>query len=209
MDQEALGMTTYDYSQTPPVLVTAPATLPVATADAKEWVPSFADQSDAVVEAYLGAATAAMDGPYGMLGRCIVTQTWAQGFDQDATRYRLPPLGNVAVTEVLQGSTTVDSADYTTGEDALGVYVDGPSGVTEIQFTAGFGDASAVPENIAIAIALMAADQYARVSTGGNLRSFTVDGAFSEKYNSPDQNSQSTMRTVDALISRYRNYVFA
>ena len=66
-----------------------------------------------------------------------------------------------------------------------------------------------MPENIAIAIALMAADQYARVSTGGNLRSFTVDGAFSEKYNSPDQNSQSTMRTVDALISRYRNYVFA
>lgn len=202
-------MTTYDYSQIPPVIITAPATLPVTAADAKAWVPGFADQSDAVVEAFLGAATAAMDGPYGMLGRCIITQTWAQAFDQDATRYRLPPLGNVAVTEVLQGSTTVDAADYTIGQDALGAYVDGPSGVTEIQFTAGFGDASAVPENISVAITLMAADQYARVSEDGNSRGFAVDGAFSEQYNSPVLNSQATMQTVNSLISRYRNYVFA
>lgn len=200
----------YRHSPIPPAQIVAPSESPVAAADAKAMSFALADLSDDLVNNLIAGATAQLDGPDGILKRCIVTQTWSQPFeDHWGTHYRLPALGNVTVTQVLIGSGAVDAADYEIKRDALGTYVKGPSGVTEIEFTCGFGDAAAVPQNIKSAIILLAADAYARVSENGNLKSFAVFDAFTEQYNAPNVNSEATMATVDALIARYRGFGYA
>lgn len=57
-------------------LITPPAALPVSvpTAKAQSRIPG--DAEDALVELYLAAATAELDGPLGVIGRCFMTQTW-------------------------------------------------------------------------------------------------------------------------------------
>jgi uncharacterized phiE125 gp8 family phage protein len=70
-------------------LITPPASLPVTVQEAKAFCRVTIDEDDAQIEAMIGAATAALDGPEGLFGRALMTQTWRLTLD------RFPPMISV------------------------------------------------------------------------------------------------------------------
>lgn len=189
----------------PPVLVTPPAAV-VSPAEAKAQSYALSALSDAQVEVLIAGATASLDGPNGLLKKCIGLQTWRQAFDERAAMYRLPDLGNVVVTGAFNYLVALPAEAYTIRSDALGVYVTTSDDVTHVEFTAG---SSTVPQNIKLAIILIAADIHAKVSEQGNLRSFEAYQAYTEQYSNPEVMSAATMQTVRALLGRRVGIVYA
>jgi len=109
-----------------PVLVTPPATPPVSweEADAHLRLDGDAGQKP-LVEALIVAATAHLDGWTGILGRCLVEQTWRQDFDCFSPCLRLPlgpvlAVGSVKWRNADGQESTVGSASYTLITDAGG-----------------------------------------------------------------------------------------
>lgn len=156
-----------------PVLVTPPSAAdPIVTyAEAKAQCRRDDDEEQALIEALVGAATAHLDGWTGILGRCLVTQTWRQDFDAFCPVLRLP-LVAAGITELRafaeddNTGSVVTSTNYELLEDALGSYIRFiddyafPSSVREtrgvrITFTAGYGAASTVPKDIKQAMLLL------------------------------------------------------
>jgi len=163
-----------------PTLVTAPAEAPVSLAEAKAWVRVDGDDEDTLIGALIAAATAYLDGWSGVLGRCIVTQTWRQTFDDFAPVMRLPlPAASVtSVTYVDTAGTTrtVAAEVYALREDALGSFLeespdaDWPSAddraeAVAVTFVAGYGAAADVPAAIKLAMREMIAHWYANRET--------------------------------------------
>ncbi len=99
-------------------LITPPAATPVTLAEAKAQVRVDHSDEDGKIEAMIAAATSYLDGRSGVLGRCIVTQTWELTLDAFPAEEIEIPLGPVqsvpALTYVdLAGATqTVSSGDY-------------------------------------------------------------------------------------------------
>lgn len=59
-----------------PILVTPPTAHPVTLQDAKGYCKVEHDEDDAVIEALIASAVGTLDGWTGLLGRCIMPQTW-------------------------------------------------------------------------------------------------------------------------------------
>jgi len=160
-----------------PVRITPPSMLPVSLAEAKAHLRVDHDDDDVVIEAYIAAAVDHLDGWTGILGRCLVEQTWRQDYAAVCRVLQLP-LG--PVTEVVSvsfedtaGATvTVDPADYDLIVDAggracvefaTGVLMSGPVRIT---YKAGYPNttddalASTVPPAIKVAIMLMVGNWY-------------------------------------------------
>jgi uncharacterized phiE125 gp8 family phage protein len=57
-------------------LITAPARAPVTLEQAKDYLRVTGTDDDARIRANIAAATAYLDGRDGVLGRCLVLQTW-------------------------------------------------------------------------------------------------------------------------------------
>jgi uncharacterized phiE125 gp8 family phage protein len=89
-------------------LVTPPAVLPLTLTQVKQHLRVDHDDEDATIAAILSAATSHLDGREGLLGRCLLEQTWELRLDafpcrwtgQTVTRDRaievpLPPLREV------------------------------------------------------------------------------------------------------------------
>lgn len=57
-------------------LITPPESAPVSVSMAKAHSRVLGDQEDNLVELYLRAATAELDGPTGVIGRCFMLQKW-------------------------------------------------------------------------------------------------------------------------------------
>lgn len=189
-----------------PVLITPPATLPVTVDEAKSHLRIDPAPADAVLTALIGAATKHLDGWSGTLGRCIVNQTWRQDFGcwpacRDL-RLPFPSCSNVVVkyTDADDVENTVSDALYEVLEDARGGFVrflgsfDAPalydqrSDPVRVTFTSGFGDASAVPEAIKIAIVFMVGDFYARSSAqSSNVKRETVEGVSTIEFQDADK----------------------
>lgn len=64
-----------------PVRTSAPATNPVTLVEAKAHLREDSSDNDTLIGALIDAATAHLDGWSGILGRCMVTQTWRQDYD--------------------------------------------------------------------------------------------------------------------------------
>lgn len=180
----------------PPTQTAAPATTPVTLTEAKLHLRLDHDSEDALVTMLIEAATAHLDGYAGILGRCLVTQTWKQEFDGFARTLRLPLLAaTISSITYLDDdgttTTTVTSTNYALHHDALGSYVrfiddySIPGDLWEtkavaVTFTAGFGAAAAVPAAIKAAILLLVGHWYANreaVNIGNSTSSlpFAVD----------------------------------
>jgi uncharacterized phiE125 gp8 family phage protein len=132
---------------------------------------------DTKIEALIAAAMSVLDGPKGMVGKALVTQQWTltQGRLTGKTRLPVPVLPFVTVVSLKyydaansQQTADVGSDFITFGGDEFG-YVeprtswpamyDRPDAL-ELIFTAGFGAAAAVPQNIVHAALLMICNWY-------------------------------------------------
>lgn len=138
-----------------PSLVTAPAASPVSLEAAKEHCRVLHDDEDGLLQAYLDAAVNHLDAAGGILGRCLINQTWQQkwsGFPPgEILPLPFPDVSSVTVTYTANGSdTTFAASNYALLElDWTAAVVlkstaswpdvdDIPAPVT-VQFTAGFG----------------------------------------------------------------------
>ncbi|MBI1621497.1 head-tail connector protein [Aquamicrobium zhengzhouense] len=211
-----------------PVLVTPPDILPVTVEDVKGYLPDT-EMPDPVIEGMIQAAVDYLDGWTGILGRCLVEQTWRQDFDAFDRELRLP-LGNViSVASVTwrdrQGAVhTVPDTSYSARTDA--------AGRASVRFEAGFGfpsnlhesaavavtykagfptipadgsdpAKSTVPQNAKLAIVLMVQNMMATAKSE-DLRSFEVHDAYTKQYSSPELIQRCRTGAVDMLLSGLR-----
>ena len=111
-----------------PVRISAPVATPVSVSEAKAHLRVDDTNSDTLIQSMIDAAVAHLDGWAGILGRCLVTQSWRQDYPAFASRLRLP-LGPVATISSItyydadNASQTLASAVYTHLTDATGTYV--------------------------------------------------------------------------------------
>jgi uncharacterized phiE125 gp8 family phage protein len=161
-----------------PVLVTPPVETPITVGDVKEQVRVDHDEEDGLIASHIAAATTYLDGPRGILGRCLVTQTWAQSFDQFPElmiRLPFPDVSVVVITyrDDADAVQTLAASSYRFGADARGAFVmlaDGaswpatfarPDAVT-VTMTTGYGAAADVPPTLRHAVKVLAAAMYER-----------------------------------------------
>jgi uncharacterized phiE125 gp8 family phage protein len=158
-----------------PVLVTPPAELPVTVGDVKAQCRVDSDDDDATIADMIAAAVSHLDGYAGILGRCMVTQTWSQSFDEFPDGYviRLPFPNVSAVTVTYRDADDASQTftGYRLATDAGGSILmlndgatwpdttDRPDAVT-VQMTAGYGAATAVPPVLRHAVKTLAAAMY-------------------------------------------------
>ncbi|HEU4804231.1 MAG TPA: head-tail connector protein [Nitrobacter sp.] len=111
-----------------PVLVTPPDITPVSSTDVKAQLHVDHTDDDAMIGALLTAATEHFDRWTGILGRCLVEQTWRQEFACFAGCLRLPlaPVLSVESITYFDGENaqqTLDASVYVLLADARGPYV--------------------------------------------------------------------------------------
>lgn len=137
------------------------------------------DLQDDYVEALIGAVETYLDGFAGVLGRALITQTWARSFDRfpcgDTIRLPLAPLQSVESVMYFDrdgNNLAFGSSNYHAVTDAIGPCVKladnatwpdtfcRPDAVT-ITWICGYGDAAAdVPESIIHAAKLLLGDYF-------------------------------------------------
>lgn len=67
-----------------------PAETPISLAEAKDQCRILHDDDDLLVQSYLDAAVSHLDGWHGVLGRCLVTQTWRAEITRQGESIALP-----------------------------------------------------------------------------------------------------------------------
>lgn len=160
-----------------PTLVAGPITPVVTRDEAKVHLRVDSDDEGALIDGLIAAVLSLFDGYAGILGRCLVSQTWQLTADDFGRRMRLPmPAASIASIKVRDSagdlSAAIDAANYSLLSDARGSFVrfkDGyayPGDLAEtegvvIQFVAGYGPAATdVPAAIKVAMLLMIGHWY-------------------------------------------------
>jgi uncharacterized phiE125 gp8 family phage protein len=157
-----------------PVRMVAPAVTPVSLEEAKGHVRVTHNDEDGDIQAYLDAAVAYLDGWGGILGRCMVTQTWRQDMATFPSMIRLPfpdaQSATVAYTD--PDGATQAFTDFHLAVDALGsalILEDGASwpdvavrpDAVRVTGVYGYGLAADVPDSLKMAIKLLVGHWYA------------------------------------------------
>ena len=149
-----------------PVLIEAPSELPVSVEECKNHAVVEYDDDNTLIEGYISAAVAMLDGFSGIMGRCIVNQKWSRSYDRFERPFflRIPDVSAVKLKYLDPNGIAqeVPPEDLEIRPIATGTVVSLRAGldtppikagsVVDLVFTAGFGDADAVPKNIKIAI---------------------------------------------------------
>jgi len=191
-----------------PILVKAPAVLPVSLEELKQAARvDFADDN-ALLMTYLQSAVEHLDGYHGILGRAIINQDWRIWANEWPVGGIILPFGDVhqATIQYFDGDgleQTLDAAFYELVEMATGAVIRFKAGFDapqldednyksiKVTFTTGYGaDAAAVPTPIKVAIMLLATHWYENreAVTGRNLTRLPF--------------------AVDRLITPYRRRIF-
>jgi uncharacterized phiE125 gp8 family phage protein len=155
----------------PLILQTAPAQAPVTLAEVKAHLRVDHSDEDAGIASFIVAATQRFDGRDGLLGRCLITQTWKLTLDRFSAEIAIPlppcqSIGAITYADSDGVIRTLSPSDYTVFGlgSADGAFVrpafgktwpatrDVPEAVA-ITFIAGYGANPAdVPEPIRAAI---------------------------------------------------------
>lgn len=159
-----------------PVLVTPPAEPVVSTDEAKAQCRVTHTDDDTLIAGYVAAAISLLDGWSGILGRCLVTQSWRVDRAEwsGAIRLPFPNCSNVVVkySDTSDVEQTVSTSLYQVYEDSRSTLVwfrkaftspslyDDRVDPIRISFDAGYGDAEDVPEAIKQAIKLLVGHWY-------------------------------------------------
>lgn len=190
-----------------PVRTAAPATTPVSLADAKAHlrVEQSETHEDALITALVAAATDRLDGWYGVLGRCLITQTWRFDFPSfpggNCLRLPMGRAQSVVVTyrDADGAEQTLPALEYSLIADAVGPAIVLKGGevwpataarpdAVSVSGVLGYGNAVDIPAPIKAAILLMVGDLY----------------RFTETATAGAVNEVPMSMTVDALIAPYR-----
>lgn len=173
-----------------PVRTVAPSVEVVTVAELKAQTRVDFSSDDAVLQAILNSAISHIDGYSGVIGRALVSQTWAVSADDFCDVMRLPLGDVIAVTSVQYYDTngdaqTASASLYGVYTDALGPFielkanqswpsVDDRRDAVTITWTCGYGAAASnVPAAIRHAIMLLAAHWYEN-------REASTEGGFEE-----------------------------
>lgn len=161
-----------------PVRVTAPADPVVTLAEMKAHARVDHADEDGVLTALVQGAIDHMDGWSGVLGRCLVTQTWRLALNDwpgcGDIRLPFPDVQSVTVkySDADDVEQTVDASLYELLADAKGAFVrfrddftsptvfDDRSDGVRIDLVAGYGDPGDVPWAIRTAILMLATHWY-------------------------------------------------
>ena len=157
-------------------LITAPATEPVTTSEAKSHLRVDTTADDTLIGTLITAARQHVENH---LRRALITQTWELVTDAfpvgDVIRLPLPPLVSVTsikYTDKDGNESTLSSAAYVVDTDSTKGRVVLKSGETwpsdtlaaangvRVRYVAGYGEASAVPRPIRQAILLLIGTMY-------------------------------------------------
>lgn len=161
-------------------LIGAPVELVVSVADAKSFMRVDHSDDDDLIEGFIQAATAQVDGRYGTLQRALLPQTWDYTFSDfpsqecdQAIEIPLPPLVDVvsiSYTDAAGDIQTYESGEYEVDTNSVpgrvrlvnnGYWPQANEYMFEavrIRFIAGYPDG--VPDTIKLAIKIMVADIY-------------------------------------------------
>jgi uncharacterized phiE125 gp8 family phage protein len=153
-----------------PVRTAAPSTTPVSDTEAKAHLRVSHTAENALITIYIDAATARLDGWTGILGRCMVTQTWRQDYGGFCEDMRLPfpdvsAISSVTYFDEANASQTLASSNYelvNRRDGARLLLAEGGSypstydraDAVKVTFVAGFGNAAAVPAALKAAMLL-------------------------------------------------------
>lgn len=159
------------------LLITDAATEPVTLAEARLHLRLASDYTteDATISALITAARRMAEHE---LGRALITQTWEQVLDEfpgdeiELTKPKVIAITSIKYINTSEVETTIDSADYALDSSTLPGWVkpaygvDWPTDVLDstnvvrVRYTAGYGAASAVPEEIKAWIKLQVASMW-------------------------------------------------
>lgn len=213
-----------------PVLVAAPAEDPVTLEEVKAHLrvierdengAALPNEDDALITGLIKAAVTHLDGWTGVLGRCLVNQTWRQDSDTFTQCMRLP-LGPVSeIVSVKYRNAEGQIATVAADEYAIETSAGGQSflwfrstysrpsnlydrAAVSVEFIAGYGAAADVPAALRHAIILMVQDMYRSTGDGLYLSRDSVDGVGEQQFSRPEAVSEVVRRAVDALTAPYR-----
>lgn len=168
------------------VLVTPSAASVVTLTEAKAQARVDHCDEDLLIQHYTDAATAWLDGPAGILGRCLVTQSWRAELARltGPVRLRFPDsvIDNAMFTDEIGGELPYElSGVYQHPVLIPQLGIGRPAAIT---FTAGYGMPEQVPAAIRQAILLLVAAWYDHRATPAD--------------------TSATPIAVDALIAPFR-----
>jgi uncharacterized phiE125 gp8 family phage protein len=105
-----------------PVRTSAPASEPVTLVEAKLHCRVDHTDDDNLINGLISAATGHLDGWSGILGRCLITQSWRQDYDAFADTLRLPlgPAASITSITYYDG----DNTQQTLATSVYGLFVD-------------------------------------------------------------------------------------
>jgi uncharacterized phiE125 gp8 family phage protein len=137
-----------------PILITPPAAMPITLDEAKAQcrVEIDVDDENGLIQDYISAAVDHLDGYAGILGRCLMPQTWSQEYEAAYGDLVLPLGPVISVTAV-----TNDFADFRLLKDGRGHFLrlnsgaSWPSGPVTVEFVAGY---TTIPPALKIAMLL-------------------------------------------------------
>lgn len=159
-------------------VTTAPAEAVISTADAKAWLRVEHSDDDALIDAIVSAVTAMAQN---YLSQSFVTQTitevfdsWMNAPDAQVLNLTMNPVQSITSISYVDsdGNTqTLSASDYALNNYAKRAKITPAYGITwpttrlianpiSVIYTAGYGDAEDVPEDIKLALKLMLADAY-------------------------------------------------
>ena len=206
------------------ILVSPPANAVLTSADAKARLNIGSEVPDAVMDAYIMAATQWIDGVDGWLGRALITQSWQAMLDQWPTEcggkimIPLPPLQSVDEVSYLDVdglATVIDPVTYQVVQGQRPYLIPAfgaawPAATTRtdaisITFTAGYGDNDTdVPEPIRTGIALMCGGMSSMSTRRLQVALEREEGIGETRY-TPSVNANEEISTaVENLLSVYR-----
>lgn len=162
------------------VIVITPAERVVTLDQAKQHLRVDGDDEDALIGAFIDAATGHIDGPDGWLGRAIGEQTLEAGLDgfiYDPISLPYPPIiavSGIVYDDVTGEERTLDPATYEVRDGVIGTAwgrswpstraCRGASRSVRITYRAGY---ETLPAAISVAILLMVGDMYRNRETAG------------------------------------------
>lgn len=203
-----------------PTRYSAPNVKPISVVEARRHCRITSTDDDVLLEALIDVAVQYFDGWNGVLGRCMISQTWDQHYD-DFRSMELPfpasSITSIYYDDINGADQLIDSDNYAirrwnTGRTTISAVapytwplVSGKPEAVRVRFVAGFGPSAAdVPAPIKQALLLTVGTLYSSTRNDVGLRRIVIDGVGSHEWDTTGSLMKSNEAAIDRLVSPYR-----